>query len=117
MGNHHPHHPHMGGHPGFPGPHHLLQQRSSTPIQQPGLANPHPLNPAAGLPISSPTVGGPNNHLLAPVLHNNNDDNNSMTADDAEEEAPSPVGSGPPRGPSPEPRIEDSECHRSQSAM
>lgn len=24
---------------------------------------------------------------------------------------------GPPRGPSPEPRIEDSECHRSQSAM
>lgn len=24
---------------------------------------------------------------------------------------------GPPRGPSPEPRIEDTECHRSQSAM
>lgn len=24
---------------------------------------------------------------------------------------------GPPRAPSPEPRIEDTECHRSQSAM
>lgn len=32
-----------------------------------------------------------------------------------DESQPSPIG--PPRGPSPEPRIEDSECHRSQSAM
>lgn len=32
-----------------------------------------------------------------------------------EDNQSSPVG--PPRGPSPEPRIEDTECHRSQSAM
>lgn len=32
-----------------------------------------------------------------------------------EDSQSSPVG--PPRGPSPEPRIEDTECHRSQSAM
>lgn len=32
-----------------------------------------------------------------------------------EESQCSPVA--PPRGPSPEPRIEDTECHRSQSAM
>lgn len=32
-----------------------------------------------------------------------------------EDNQSSPVA--PPRGPSPEPRIEDTECHRSQSAM
>jgi arginine-glutamic acid dipeptide repeat-containing protein len=32
-----------------------------------------------------------------------------------EEEVPSP--NHIPRGPSPEPKIEDTECHRSQSAM
>ena len=32
-----------------------------------------------------------------------------------EEEVPSPHQI--PRGPSPEPKIEDTECHRSQSAM
>ena len=32
-----------------------------------------------------------------------------------DEEIPSP--NQVPRGPSPEPKIEDSECHRSQSAM
>lgn len=33
------------------------------------------------------------------------------------EEEPQNSPPGPPRGPSPEPRIEDTECHRSQSAM
>lgn len=33
-----------------------------------------------------------------------------------EEEVPSPTHHIP-RGPSPEPKIEDTECHRSQSAM
>lgn len=33
------------------------------------------------------------------------------------EEEPQSSPPGPPRGPSPEPRIEDTECHRSQSAM
>lgn len=36
----------------------------------------------------------------------------TVTEDEAQNSPP-----GPPRGPSPEPRIEDTECHRSQSAM
>ena len=34
-----------------------------------------------------------------------------------DDDAASPIACTVPRGPSPEPRIEDSECHRSQSAM
>lgn len=95
------------------------------------------------MPVSPTVGGGPGNHLLPGMIpglppgplsgtigsgppplggggssssagHNDND---SSMQEDPEEEAPSPVGSNIPRGPSPEPRIEDSECHRSQSAM
>lgn len=128
--NPHPHHPHALSLP-LTHPHHHLQPRSSTPIQP--MASTSALShPAAGLSLApvSPTVG---NHLMAglvppPSASSSSssasaaaalahDEANSTIHEDMEEEAPSPVANTIPRGPSPEPRIEDSECHRSQSAM
>ena len=127
--NHHPHHPHSLPLP-LSHPHHHLQPRSSTPIQ-PVASTSTLSHSAAGLSLApvSPTVG---NHLMpglvppptassssaaAAAMAASHDEGNNTMHEDMEEEAPSPVASSIPRGPSPEPRIEDSECHRSQSAM
>lgn len=130
--NPHPHHalPLAMGHPHA----HHLQPRSSTPIQPMGPALAHP-GPGLSLAPVSPSVPGHMMPGLVPQPSASSSSSSSIVApgacvpgagahDDAnstlheeEEEAPSPVGSSIPRGPSPEPRIEDSECHRSQSAM
>lgn len=49
-----------------------------------------------------------------PSLLQSNDD--SLLGPPDEDDIPSPTNHVP-KGPSPEPKIEDSECHRSQSAM
>lgn len=49
-----------------------------------------------------------------PSLLRSNDD--SLLGPPDEDDIPSPTNHIP-KGPSPEPKIEDSECHRSQSAM
>jgi arginine-glutamic acid dipeptide repeat-containing protein len=109
-------------------PHHHLQPRSSTPIQPGSSTATLPLSSTGlSLPPVSPTVG---NHFMpglvpppsssassAAALVSAHDEANSTMHDDIEEDAPSPVANAIPRGPSPEPRIEDSECHRSQNAM
>jgi hypothetical protein len=75
----------------------------------------------------SPTVG---NHMMSGIvppssvstssvaaMSATHDEANNTMHEDMEEDAPSPVANTISRGPSPEARIEDSECHRSQSAM
>lgn len=65
-------------------------------------------------PTSSPmpTHPTPTKALPAPEEIKVEPDAESIVEDDSQTSPP-----GPPRGPSPEPRIEDTECHRSQSAM
>lgn len=124
--NHHPHHPHSLPLP-LSHPHHHLQPRSSTPIQ-PVASTSTLSHPVAGLtlPPVSPTVG---NHMMPGIappstassvtaaMSAAHDEANNTMHEDVDEDAPSPVANTIPRGPSPEPRIEDSECHRSQSAI
>ncbi|EFX72086.1 hypothetical protein DAPPUDRAFT_308596 [Daphnia pulex] len=124
--NHHPHHPHSLPLP-LSHPHHHLQPRSSTPIQ-PVASTSTLSHPVAGLtlPPVSPTVGNhmmpgiappPSASSVAAAMSAAHDEANNTMHEDVDEDAPSPVANTIPRGPSPEPRIEDSECHRSQSAI
>jgi arginine-glutamic acid dipeptide repeat-containing protein len=124
--NHHPHHPHSLPLP-LSHPHHHLQPRSSTPIQ-PVASTSTLSHPVAGLtlPPVSPTVGNhmmpgiappPSASSVAAAMSAAHDEANNTMHEDVDEDAPSPVANTIPRGPSPEPRIEESECHRSQSAM
>lgn len=115
-------------------PHHHLQPRSSTPIQPLGSVLPHPGSGLSLAPVSpnianhmmpglvpQPTASSSSSSSIVapggtgPGIHAHDDPNSTLHDD--EEEAPSPVANTIPRGPSPEPRIEDSECHRSQSAI
>jgi arginine-glutamic acid dipeptide repeat-containing protein len=59
----------------------------------------------------------PSASSVAAAMSAAHDEANNTMHEDVDEDAPSPVANTIPRGPSPEPRIEDSECHRSQSAM
>lgn len=74
---------------------------------------------SAGGPGSAggvPGAGGAGAPLpMAMAPGHSNEDGNGMN-EEMEEDPPSPPPSIP-RGPSPEPRIEDSECHRSKCAM
>jgi arginine-glutamic acid dipeptide repeat-containing protein len=68
--------------------------------------------PGIGPPSSISTSSG-----AGAAISTTHDEANNTMHEDMDEDAPSPVANTIPRGPSPEPRIEDSECHRSQSAM
>jgi len=106
--------------------HHLQQPRSSTPIlssSTPTLGHHQPPPGAALTPTPvSPTVappsgsgGGGGGGAMGLIGGHSNEDGNGMN-EEMEEDPPSPPPSIP-RGPSPEPRIEDSECHRSKCAI
>ena len=123
--------PFFGGVPGPMGPHdikaepwalnhHLQQPRSSTPIlpsSTPTLGHHQPSGAALTPTPVSPTVApaGASATAIASASGHSNEDGNGMN-EEMEEDPPSPPPSMP-RGPSPEPRIEDSECHRSKCAM
>lgn len=66
-----------------------------------------------GTPPGSSGYGGPSDHLKSEPITVSSDEAGGNGED---EEVPSPPHHIP-RGPSPEPKIEDTECHRSQSAM
>lgn len=80
----------------FPGPHHHSSRHLVTGM--PDEVKSEPLSLSGGATVAS-DLSDPQMGLQQPE----------------EEEVPSP--NHIPRGPSPEPKIEDTECHRSQSAM
>lgn len=80
----------------FPGPHHHSTRHLVTGM--PDEVKSEPLSLSGGATVAS-DLSDPQMGLQQPE----------------EEEVPSP--NHIPRGPSPEPKIEDTECHRSQSAM
>jgi len=80
----------------FPGPHHHSSRHLVTGM--PDEVKSEPLSLSGGVTVAS-DLSDPQMGLQQPE----------------EEEVPSP--NHIPRGPSPEPKIEDTECHRSQSAM
>ncbi|XP_054266096.1 arginine-glutamic acid dipeptide repeats protein-like isoform X1 [Macrosteles quadrilineatus] len=106
-------HPHMMVHPHHP----MLAPTSSLEaLRAHAQAAAHASHPGGGMLghpafLSPEGARGPEPEVKPEPLTVSGDEGGGVE----EEEAPSPTQQ--PRGPSPEPKIEDSECHRSQSAI
>ncbi|KAI5748830.1 hypothetical protein M8J76_002315 [Diaphorina citri] len=107
-------------------PHHSALPPPGLLPPHPGVGHPHHMMPGQGMAAGHPAflppeMGGLPHGLGMPGVDSVKHEALTISGDEGsmqpeEEEIPSPPHHIP-RGPSPEPKIEDSECHRSQSAI